>query len=232
MFSTERKKLLAPGTSFYWYRNREKNFTPFFTQHEEMVYCHNITALMGMFNIEYNSNEWRLFLDSSKRSFKGVLLHNGNKYASVPVGHSVHLKERYENLEMILSKIKYNEHGWTICGDLKVISMLLGQQGGYTKFPCFICEWDSRDKSQHWIRKEWPRREALVPGVKNVLRENLVEPEKVLLPPLHIKLGIMKQFVKALPKDGPCFKYLGEKFPGLSEAKLKEGIFSALIFVS
>ena len=35
----------------------------------------------------------------------------------------------------------------------------------------------------------------------------------------------MKQFVKALPKERPCFKYLTVKFPGLSDAKLKEGIF-------
>ncbi|GBN74208.1 hypothetical protein AVEN_51914-1 [Araneus ventricosus] len=49
--------------------------------------------------------------------------------------------------------------------------------------------------------------------------------KKVLLPPLHIKLGPMKQFVKALPKEGECFKYLCDQFPGLSEAKLKEGVF-------
>ncbi|GBN54563.1 hypothetical protein AVEN_204493-1 [Araneus ventricosus] len=35
----------------------------------------------------------------------------------------------------------------------------------------------------------------------------------------------MKQFVKALPKEGECFKYFCEQFPGLSEAKLKEGVF-------
>ncbi|GFU90784.1 uncharacterized protein TNCV_4870161 [Trichonephila clavipes] len=35
----------------------------------------------------------------------------------------------------------------------------------------------------------------------------------------------MKQFVKALDKKGECFKYLCEQFPGLSDAKLKEGIF-------
>ena len=35
----------------------------------------------------------------------------------------------------------------------------------------------------------------------------------------------MKQFVKAIPKHGDCFKYLCKKFPGLSEAKLKEAIF-------
>ncbi|GBL90588.1 hypothetical protein AVEN_179491-1 [Araneus ventricosus] len=35
----------------------------------------------------------------------------------------------------------------------------------------------------------------------------------------------MKQFVKALPKEGESFKYLCDQFPGLSETKLKEGVF-------
>ena len=53
-----------------------------------------------------------------------------------------------------------------------------------------------------------------------------MSPSKVLLPPLHIKLGLMKQFAKALNKEGDCFKYICEKFPIVSEAKLKEGIFN------
>ena len=35
----------------------------------------------------------------------------------------------------------------------------------------------------------------------------------------------MKQFVKALPKDGACFMQLCDKFNHLSDAKIKEGIF-------
>ncbi|GBN15865.1 hypothetical protein AVEN_17984-1 [Araneus ventricosus] len=35
----------------------------------------------------------------------------------------------------------------------------------------------------------------------------------------------MKQFVKALPKEGEFFKYLCDQYSGLSEAKLKEGVF-------
>jgi len=35
----------------------------------------------------------------------------------------------------------------------------------------------------------------------------------------------MKQFVKALNKDGKCFEYLEKQFPHISDAKLKEGIF-------
>ncbi|KAL4710010.1 hypothetical protein ACJJTC_015988 [Scirpophaga incertulas] len=48
---------------------------------------------------------------------------------------------------------------------------------------------------------------------------------RIILPPLHIKLGLMKNFVKAIPKDGPEFLFLKTKFPMLSEAKIKEGIF-------
>jgi len=42
----------------------------------------------------------------------------------------------------------------------------------------------------------------------NIINKSLVDPSKVLLPPLHIKLGLMKQFVKALDKEGECFMYI------------------------
>jgi hypothetical protein len=65
-----------------------------------------------------------------------------------------------------------------ICGDLEVLSMLLEQQSGYTKYPCFFCEWDSRAKSQHWTQKQWPSRVALKPGDKYVVRDSLIDPKK------------------------------------------------------
>ena len=61
-----------------------------------------------------------------------------------------------------------------VCGDLKVISIILGQQGGYSKF---FCEWDSRAKVKHWNQKVWPKR-TVKGGEKNVHFESLVEPEK------------------------------------------------------
>jgi len=220
------KNLLAKGTTFSWYRNREMEFKQFFSKEGPLVFCNNISGLIQYFGKYYDVNEWRLFIDSSKRSLKGVLLHNGNQLASIPIAHSVHLKETYENLHILmLEKVQYPLHKWIVCGDLKVLGMLLGQQGGYTKFPCFFCEWDSRNRMKHWTLKHWPKRQILELGTKNIIRHNLIEPQKVVLPPLHIKLGIMKQFVKALDKNGHCFKYLCDKFPVLSEAKLKEGIF-------
>ena len=56
--------------------------------------------------------EWRLFIDSSKRSLKCVLLHNENLFGSIPIGHSVIQKEEYTNIEIVLDKLKYYEHGW------------------------------------------------------------------------------------------------------------------------
>ena len=38
----------------------------------------------------------------------------------------------------------------------------------------------------------------------------------------------MKQFVKALDKDGDCFNYIAQTFPGLNIEKLKGGIFDGL----
>jgi len=97
--------------------------------------------------------------------------------------------------------------------------MILGQRSGFTKYPGFLCLWDSRDRSNHYIKKDWPARKSIESGSKNVVNKSLVEPSKILLPPLHIKLGLMKQFVKALDKNGKCFAHLVEKFPALSSAK-------------
>jgi len=37
----------------------------------------------------------------------------------------------------------------------------------------------------------------------------------ITLPPLHIKLGLMKQIVKTLVRSGDCFGYTCSAFPGL-----------------
>lgn len=220
------KNLLNPETKFAWYRHREQEYTKYFLQNESLVYCVDVPGLVIQIGAEnYCVNDWRLFIDSNKTSLKAVLLHNGNRYASVPIAHSVHMKETYENLKIMLDNIMYSEHQWKLCGDLKVSGMLLGQQSGFTKLPCFLCEWDSRARNLHWTQKVWPKRSSMIPGSKNIIHRNLVDADKILLPPLHIKLGLMKQFTKALDKQGACFKYMCGKFPNLSDAKLKEGVF-------
>jgi hypothetical protein len=84
-----------------------------------------------------------------------------------------------------MEAINYDKFKWQICGDLKVIALLLGLKQGFTKYCCFICEWDSRALSLHYSRKDWPARKSLEPGIMNVENQPLVEPSKILLPSMH-----------------------------------------------
>ena len=201
------------------FRNRDKDLAFFFDMVNKLCYCTNMPGL------PHDPWDWRLFIDSSKRSLKGVLLHNGNKYPSIPIAYSVHLKESYDNMELLLEAIKYSEYQWSLCGDLKVIGLLMGMQAGFTKYRCFLCLRDSRAVFQHYKQKDWGSRSTFAPGEHSLKENPLVDMNKVLLPPLHIKLGLMKNFVKALHKNGAAFEHLPTVFPGLSAAKLKEGIF-------
>jgi len=191
------------------------------------VFCYDVDGLMNALGIKHDLQEWRLFIDSSKLSLKAMLLHNGNQHPSIPVGHDVHMKETYENLKPLLNKLEYTKYGWHFCGDLKAVSLLMRLQLGCTKYCCFLCEWDSRAKTLHCLKSDWPQRKSLKVGLKNVQHPALAEWHKILLPTLHIKLCLMKNFVKAMDRTGSAFKYLAEKFLRLSEAKIKEGIFGS-----
>lgn len=135
------------------------------------------------------------------------------------------MKESYENFETILTSTQYNDHKWHVCADFKVVAMLTGLQPGYTKFCCFLCLWDSRARTEHYVRKDWPVRDEIEQGKHNIKHKPLMQSNRIHLPPLHIKPGLFKQLVKALDKDSSAFAYLADKFPSLSQAKIKEGIF-------
>jgi len=71
----------------------------------------------------------------------------------------------------------------------------------------------------------WPKRTSLTPGEKNVVNPPLILPEKIFLPPLHIKLGLVGNFVKGMEKTGRGLEYVRNNFPNVSDAKIKEVIF-------
>ena len=75
------------------------------------------------------------------------------------------------------------------------------------------------------LKKGFACQKSLEPGIMNVENQPLVEPSKVLLPSIHLKLGLMKDFVKAMNQEEAAFICLWETFPRLSEAKLKKGVF-------
>ena len=105
------------------------------------------------------------------------------------------------------------------------MSLILGMQGGYTKYLWFLHLWNSWADDKHYTQNEWPSRETFQPSPHNVVADPLVKPHQILLPPLHIKLGLMKNFVKAINKESPAFAFIKQTFPEASDAKLNASIF-------
>ena len=104
-----------------FYHGRHEDFKDFFFLDDGVVFCNDVCSIMEVLGHAYNPDQWCLFIDSSKVIRKVVLLHNGNKFPSVPLAYAANMKESYESM---LGKIKYGEFKWKLCGDLKVVALL------------------------------------------------------------------------------------------------------------
>lgn len=90
--------LLAKGTKVTAFRYRNEEFASFFTLRDKICFCTDPASVMEKLGYQHNPEEWRLFIDSSKKSLKAVLLHNGNTKSSIPLSHAVDMKETYESM--------------------------------------------------------------------------------------------------------------------------------------
>ena len=109
---------------------------------------------------------------------------------------------------------------------LKVVGILMGMQGGFTKHCCFLCLWNSLATIEHYIRKDWSVRKSYLTGVANIENVPLVDTQNILLPPFHVKFDMIKNFVKAMGKSNfNGFAFLCKKFSRIRQAKLQEEIF-------
>jgi len=90
-------------------RWRHEEFKDFFSQEDCVVFCNDVCSVMEVLGHECNPHQWRLFIDSSKVSLKVVLIHNGNRFPTVPLAHAANMKESYENMKLLFGKIKYDE---------------------------------------------------------------------------------------------------------------------------
>ncbi|XP_066436113.1 uncharacterized protein [Eleutherodactylus coqui] len=68
-------------------RKRHHVFESFFSNQDGLYLCHDVRGLFDAIGITYSENDWRLFIDSSCKSLKAVLLHNGNMLPSLPLAH-------------------------------------------------------------------------------------------------------------------------------------------------
>ena len=60
---------------------------------------------------------------------------------------------------------------------------------------------------------------------KSITNMSLDDRTKIVFPPLHRKLGLIKQFLKDSYKEGHCFQYIKASFSSVSEEKMKAWVF-------
>ena len=75
--------------------------------------------------------------------------------------------------------------------------------------------------SKHYKKDQWPIKLKTKAGEHNVINIPLVPTNKIILSLVHIKLGLFKQFVKALNKDS----FLVNLFPSPVTCKNKGRCF-------
>lgn len=68
--------------------NVKRNWSIFFSKQEDLTFCNNVVSLMESLGVEHKTEDWCLFIDSSKTSLNRVLLHNGI--------YSCSIRSRYE----------------------------------------------------------------------------------------------------------------------------------------
>lgn len=189
------------------FKTRSTGFKQYFSFSDGLCFCNNVPALVCALGIDYNVKDWRLFIDTGKKSLKAVLLSNHSKHNSIPIAYSKTMPEKYAEMKFLMEKIQYLNNCWKVCCDLKMLAILLGLQTGNTKFSCFFCLWDRNAACDHYDKTlQWPERNSHHIGDYNAENPPLIKKENVLLPPLHLKLGYMTCFIKKLDSN------LGELF--------------------
>lgn len=97
------------------------------------------------------------------------------------------------------------------------ISILLCQHGWYTKFSCFSRNGTSEQRMKFRRKTNGPYGVLWILNAKMFFKRVWCNK-----PLLHIKLGLMKPCVKALPKEDECIKYFWYKYPYYPMISLKK----------
>lgn len=82
----------------------------------------------------------------------------------------------------MLEVLEYNGYDWEAFDNIKIL--LYYMQGAFNKFLCM-----------YYNERDWSHGKELFLGKNNVNLELLVDPLKVVVPPLYIKLALIKKFV-------------------------------------
>ena len=81
-----------------------------FSKNVELVYCNDVEGVLQDLKCTHRSEGRRCFVDLPKFISKTVLLYSGSIHSSILIGHSVHVKETDENMDLLL-KVPQNMTG-------------------------------------------------------------------------------------------------------------------------
>ena len=118
----------------------------------------------------------------------------------------MHLEKINTNVKTLVIALEYDQFNWQVIRDFRMVAFLVGLQGGLTKFPCYLCHWNSRNTTAHCHRRICPKRIEYSVGYSNIKRDPLIDLIKILLPSLHINLGFIKQFVTRIQTHSSHYK--------------------------
>ena len=149
-----------------------------------------------------------------------------NLFPSVPIGYAVYMKEIHENMKKLLCTVNYDEFKWQISGNLKVIAILLGLEQVYTKFCRFLCLWGSHagtfstDRSISQCVNHFNLEYTMF-----CMNHSSNQAKLFSLLFMLLKLGLTKNFIKAMDKTLEAFLYLFENISRSQYSKNKRGGF-------
>ena len=168
----KKKHILAPGTTFDWYRNCEREFRQFLTFRDKssLFYCNNITELIQLLGLQYDTMEWRLFIDSSSISLKEVLLHNGNSFHLHHLGIQYKWKRHTDYFCLLLTYKKANRLSVEI---LKWLDLFQGSKMDILNLNVFYVS-GIGGLTTNIVIQVWQLRQWLKPGSYNVQSHPLV----------------------------------------------------------
>lgn len=156
-----------------------------------------------------------------------MLLHKSNKWPAIPLYYATDEKEDRVTLEKLLDIIKYKEHNWKLCCDLKVVKIIAVMKVGNPNHGCFKCDWNRNDKDKDQYTDKWT---GTNPDIKTDIKINM---NIVLIPPLHLKLGIVQKFLNlVLKQNDETYRFFKEgMFKRRTDTRIKSGIYKLSIFL-
>ena len=120
---------------------------------------------------------------------------NSQILIAIPVAYSKDTKKTRGLIESTLQKINYMDYKWKAVQTSKSM-----RASRIHTIQLFLCQWRSRDTNQCNNTGCFELDQHLT-GYQNILHAPLIAKTDILLAPLHVKLGLYKNFIKSLKSN-------------------------------